>query len=513
VSNGTAQAQGPALPPLMGPRLWIAAFLTALANFFAVLDLTVANVSIPNIASGLAVSPHEGTWILTSYAISEAIAVPMTGWLAGRFGPARMFVFAVASFGVISTLCGLATSFEMLLFFRIIQGLCGGPMIPLCQTILLSIFPREKAGTAMAMWSMTAVMGPVLAPTIGGLVCETWGWRWIFLMNLPFTLMSAFVCGTLLIKRDPPTQSRRLDLVGVSLMVIWIGALQITLDKGQELDWFESPLIISLTVVAVVGFIAFLIWELTDSNPIVNLRLFQNRSFLMGTVVGCVSFGAYFGSVVLTPLWLQTNMGYTPFLAGLVNAPPGLTMFFLSGIPEWVASRIDRRFMISTALILFSGSFLWRGHFNSDVSMNILLISQVMNGACIAFSFTPAVVITLAGVRPQEVASAAGLMAFCRTTTLAFTTALTTSYWQNATTRNREIIIDRYGETQGIDQFMASGFSFKNALSYLEGMVQNQAVMLATNDIYFIYAGGMVVAAVCVWFAPRPPAKATLAAH
>jgi len=489
--------------PLTGVTLAVVAVLTALANLFATLDLTIANVSIPLISSSLGVSPHEGTWVITSYAVAEAITVPLTGWLARRFGPARTFIYALSGFGLASALCGLATSFEMLLFFRVVQGLAGGPMIPLSQTLLLSIFPREKSGTAMSIWAMTAVLGPVLGPLLGGYICDHVTWHWIFLINVPVILVTAFFVGSVLIKRDPAGIRVPIDVVGMVMMVLWISALQIMLDKGQQLDWFASPWIVGLLIVAVVGFVAFLIWELTEPNPIVNLRIFQERSFLVATIVIVIGFASYFGSVVITPLWLQTNMGYTPFLAGLVNAPPGAVVFLLAPFAAWVATRVDTRILISTALVIFGCSFFWRANFASNVTIELLLINQAINGVCIAFYFAPAMGIALSRIKPQDIAAAAGLLSFCRTTGLAVATSMSTTEWQNATIRSRAALVDRYEETNGLQEFTAQGFSPSESLAHLDTALQDQAVMLATNNMYYIFASAMIVGAVLMWLAPK----------
>ena len=256
-----SQAPGPALPPLKGAALWGAALTLCLANFMVVLDTTIANVSVPHIAGGLAVSPTQGTWVITSYSVAEAITVPLTGWLVQRFGAVRVFVTGMLGFGLFSFLCGLSPTFGALVAFRVMQGLCGGPIMPASQTLLLGIFPREKAPQALGMWAMTTVVGPIAGPLLGGAISDSIGWSWIFFINIPVALGVGFAAWTMFKNRDTATRRVPIDYVGLILLVVWVGSLQIMLDKGKELEWFASPTIIILAVTAFVGFLTFLIWS------------------------------------------------------------------------------------------------------------------------------------------------------------------------------------------------------------------------------------------------------------
>ncbi|MDB5453051.1 MAG: emrB, partial [Caulobacteraceae bacterium] len=256
--------------PLTGLMFWISALVVATANFMVVLDTTIANVSVPHIAGGLAVSPAQGTWVITSYSVAEAITVPLTGWLAQRFGPVKVFVFGMAGFGIFSLLCGLAPSFSALVAFRVLQGLCGGPLMPTSQTLMLHIFPKQKSAQALGLWSMTTVSAPIFGPLLGGTISDSVGWHWIFFINIPVAIGISIVGWMLLRDRDMPTRRVPVDYVGLGLLILWVGSLQVMLDKGKELDWFASTTIIGLGLTALVGFCAFLIWELTAENPIVN---------------------------------------------------------------------------------------------------------------------------------------------------------------------------------------------------------------------------------------------------
>lgn len=320
------------LAPLKGGMLWLAALVLASANFIAVLDMTIANVSVAAIAGGLGTSTSQGTWVITSYAVAEAITVPLTGWLASRFGAVRVFVTAMALFGIFSALCGLSTSLGMLVAARICQGLAGGPLMPLSQTLLLRIFPAEKAPAAIGMWSMTTLVAPVLGPILGGYLCDQYSWPWIFLINLPIALLCAFMAWRLLKRYTESLQRNPIDRIGLALLIIWVGALQLMLDEGKNLDWFASTEIIALAVVAVIGFAAFLIWELHDPHPIVDLRVFRHRGFSVSVLTISLAFAGFFGISVLTPLWLQSNMGYTATLAGEATAWSGVCALFTACI-------------------------------------------------------------------------------------------------------------------------------------------------------------------------------------
>jgi DHA2 family multidrug resistance protein len=303
--------------PLTGGMLLIAALMLAAANFIAVLNMTIANVAVPSIAGGLGAAASQGTWVITSYAVGEAITVPLTGWLCARFGSVRVFVTSMILFGIFSIICGLSNSIGLLVVARVFQGLCGGPLMPLSQTLMLRIFPKEKAGAAIGLWSMTTLIAPVVGPILGGWLVDDYAWNWVFLINAPIAIGFGLYAWKLL-KRYTDTQVRNpFDTVGLILLVIWVVALQLVLDEGKNLDWFASNQIVALCIVAVVGFAAFLIWELHEKHPVVDLRVFRHRGFNAAVLTITVAYAAFFGVSVLTPLWLQSFMSYTATDAGL----------------------------------------------------------------------------------------------------------------------------------------------------------------------------------------------------
>ena len=301
---------GPARPvdfaPLQGGERVAGTLAVSLATFMNVLDTSIANVSLPAISGDLGASPSQGTWVITSFAVANAIAVPLTGWLAQRFGQVRLFVMSVLLFVLASWLCGLAPSLQALIAARVLQGLVAGPLIPLSQTLLLASYPPALAGTAMALWGMTTLVAPVVGPLLGGWITDNIAWPWIFYINVPVGLLAAALTWSIYRRRDPGPRRVPLDRTGLVLLVLWVGALQLMVDQGKEQDWFGSTEIVVLALVAAIGLAYFLVWELTHPQPLVNLRFFARRNFAVGVAALSVAYGLFFGNVVLLPLWLQT---------------------------------------------------------------------------------------------------------------------------------------------------------------------------------------------------------------
>ncbi len=288
-----------AAPALLGGRKAVTAVALALGTFMQVLDTSIANVSIPTIAGNLGVSVDQGTWVITSFAVANGVSVPLTGWLMQRFGVVRTFVVSVALFTIASLLCGLAWSLPSLIAFRVLQGAVSGPMIPGSQALLINVFGPNKRTTALSIWSITTLVAPIAGPLLGGYISDNYVWPWIFLINVPVGLFCAWMCWTNLKSQETPTRKIPIDRIGLALLFVWVGALQIMLDKGKDLDWFNSPLIVALLIVTVVAFAAWLIWELTEKHPIVDLSLFKSRSFALGTVAMCLGYAVFFGNIVL----------------------------------------------------------------------------------------------------------------------------------------------------------------------------------------------------------------------
>src|SRR5271170_6559655 len=278
VTRDAARMPAP-LAPLQGGALAIGTVALSLATFMNVLDTSIANVSIPAIAGDLGVSPDQGTWVITSFGVANAISLPLTGWLTRRFGQVRLFLASVVLFVIASFLCALAPTLPLLILFRVLQGAVAGPMIPLSQSLLLASYPKNRAGSALAMWSITTLVAPVVGPLLGGWITDNISWPWIFYINVPVGIAAALITWVIFRERDTATAKVPVDAVGLGLLVLWVGAMQVMLDKGKDLDWFNSSQIVALAVVAVVAFVVFLIWELTEEHPIVDLSLFRRRNF------------------------------------------------------------------------------------------------------------------------------------------------------------------------------------------------------------------------------------------
>jgi DHA2 family multidrug resistance protein len=489
---------------LSGLPMILAVFTLAFANFMVVLDMTIANVSVPNIAGGLAVSPSEGTWVITSYAVAEAITVPLSGWLAGRFGAARVFVVCIGLFGICSLLCGLSPSLGSLVIFRIMQGLSGGPMMPMSQTLLQRLVPPRLRAQTMGIWAMTTLVAPIAGPVLGGSISDTLGWSWVFFINVPVAVLLVLLAvRTLPLKES--TQRLPVDFVGLGLLITWVGSLQIMLDKGQELDWFNSPIIIGLIVVAIVGFIAFIIWELTDEHPIVDLRIFRHRGFSTACFAMTLAFAGMFSANVLVPLWLQTNQGYTASWAGYVTGFNGVLAIVAAPIAAQLVTKVDPRRLVSFGILWMAFIMLWRSNFVQGMSFWQLVLPQLAQGPGMPFFFIPVMSLAMASLLPSELAGGAGLLNFVRTTAGAFATSLTTTTWTNSATVARTAFVGRLHNADGVvSQMQAAGMSMGQALGNLEGMIQSQAVMLSTNHVFMGISVLMALSVGAIWLGPKP---------
>jgi DHA2 family multidrug resistance protein len=367
-------------PPLAGPKLAVIALALAVGTFMQVLDATIANVSLPTIAGNLGVAPDESTWVITAFAVAQGISVPLTGALMVRFGVVRVFVWSVLLFTLASFLCGIAWSLSSLVIFRVIQGAVSGPMMPGSQALLISIFPPHKRSAALGIWSMTTLVGPIMGPLLGGYISDNLHWSWIFLINVPVGLACAAVSWRGLKDRETPTRRLPVDGIGFALLVVWVGSLQIMLDLGKNADWFHSTHIVVLGLLAAVAFVAWLIWELTEANPAVDLTLYKNRNFAIGGLVFCLGYAVFFANILLFPLWLQTQMGYTATLAGLVAAPSGVVAVLLTPLVARLSGKIDTRLIATVAFLAFMSSYYLRSQFTTSASLWVFTFPSLIQG-------------------------------------------------------------------------------------------------------------------------------------
>lgn len=511
-SAGDAAQPVPPAPvehgPLQGAQLVLGTVALSLATFMNVLDTSIANVSIPAIAGDLGVSPGQGTWVITSFAVANAISVPLTGWLTQRFGQVRLFTASVLLFVIASWLCGLAPSIESLIFFRVVQGAVAGPMIPLSQTLLLASYPKAKAGMALALWGMTTLVAPVMGPLLGGWITDHISWPWIFYINIPVGIGAALCTWRIYAKRESTIRILPIDKVGLTLLILWVGALQIMLDKGKELDWFASGQIIALGAVAVVGLAFFIAWELTDKHPVVDLRLFARRNFWTGALATSLGYGVFFGNVVLLPLWLQQYMGYTATQAGMVMAPVGLMAIVLSPLVGKLVGITDPRRLATTAFLVFALVLWMRSHFNTQADFGTILIPTIVQGIAMAFFFIPLVSLTLSGLTPDRIPAASGLSNFVRITAGGFGTSIATTLWDDRAAMHHAHLTENMSvananATQAISGLQAQGLSAEQAYAYINRMIDQQAFMLSANDIFYASAFVFLLLIGVVWLA-RP---------
>jgi len=491
-------------PSLQGAMLWLAGIVLALANFVAVLNMTIANVTVPNIAGALGAGSSQGTWVITSYAVAEAITVPLTGWLSARFGAVRLFCLSVVLFGIVSLLCGISTSLGMLLGMRVLQGMAGGPLLALSQTLLLRIFPKEQSMQAMGLWAMTTLLAPVVGPVLGGWLCDNYSWSWVFFINVPMALLFGVIAWGLLKRYQEPSVVKPVDKVGVLLLVIWVAALQIMLDEGKDKDWFSSLEIRILAIVAVIGFLAFLIWELTEKDPIVDLRVFRHRGFSSCMFVLALAFGAFFGLNVLTPLWLQYNMGYNTTWAGLVVAWGGLLSVVFSPIAAKLSNRIDPRILIFIGTLWLGVDTFWRAVATSDMSYWVICVPLFFMGVGMPMYYVPLTGLAMGSVNEEETASAAGLMNFVRTISGAIATSLVTTSWQNRSIiAHAELanVVDPSGQTAAVIGY--SGQNGQVVREMLNNLVTSQSLLLATNGLMIVIGIIFIIASVSIVLSPR----------
>ncbi|ALM86160.1 DHA2 family efflux MFS transporter permease subunit [Bordetella sp. N] len=498
-------------PPLEGGQLVLATVAVALATFMNVLDTSIANVAIPTISGNLGVSVDEGTWVITVFAAANAVSIPLTGWLTQRLGQIKLFVGAVVLFTVASFLCGIAPTLPILLFARVLQGVVAGPLIPMSQAILLGSYPKEKSSMALALWAMTATVGPIAGPSLGGWITDRYSWSWIFYINIPVGIFAALVSWKIYRKRESITRKLPIDLVGLLLLITWVAALQIMLDKGRDLDWFDSGVIVALAVTAAVSFVFFVIWELTEEHPIVDLRLFGQRNFLGGTVAISVAYGVFFGNLVLLPQWMQEYLNYRSVDAGMMLAPLGIFALVLSPVVGKLLPKSDARIIATIAFLAFAGVFYMRSDYVLEIDTWHLIVPTLLQGIPMALFFIPLTAIILSGQPPHKLPAAAGLSNFVRVFCGAVGTSIAGTVWNNRTIMHHE----RLTEAANADNpLFAHQIDMIRSLLHLDTNTANnlfdttvnaQAAMMGLNDIFFVSAIIFLLIIPLIWI--TRPAK------
>ena len=482
---------------------WIIAMTVMLATFMEVLDTSVANVALPHIAGSLSSSVDEATWVLTSYLVSNAIVLPLSGWFSSLIGRKRFYMICVTLFTVSSMLCGIAPSLTMLIIFRILQGVGGGALQPISQAILVESFPSHKQGMAMAVYGMGVVVAPVIGPTLGGWITDNYSWRWIFLINIPIGALSLTLTSLLIF--DPPYLVRRawrglkVDYMGLGLLSLGLASLEILLDDGQKNDWFSSNLIIGAALIAAFALIGVVIWELRQKDPVVDFRMLQNRNFMLSTATMFLLGFVLYGSTMLLPVFLQTLLGYTAMRSGLVLSPGGLVIAMSMPLVGFLLSKIEARWLVIFGLCVSSFGLFHMANFNLNVDYHTAMMARVIQSAGLGFLFVPINTMAFATVPRPKMGSATGLINLARnvggSSGIAIVTTLLARRAQFHQVRLGEHLTAfdpsynqaLYGTahmltTRGLNDSQA----MVQAQGMLYGMVQRQAMMQSFVDCFWV---------------------------
>jgi DHA2 family multidrug resistance protein len=474
-----------------GSRLLLLNFALGLGTFIQILDASIANVAIPYIAGSLGASPDEVTWVITSFSATNAIVLPLTGWLSDYFGRVRLFVWSVLLFALASFACGFSHTLGTLIFFRVLQGAVAGSLIPLSQSILMASNPPETRGAALGFWSMVVVVAPVMGPIIGGYLTEEYSWPWIFYINVPIGIFSAGVVWALLKDQESKIIRNPIDWTGLILLSMGVGFMQIMLDRGKDLDWFESNTIIALCIASVVSLVYFGIWTYYQRFPIVDFSFFRLRNFVIGTTTVTIGFLLYFTSTVTLPLWLQTQQGYTAYWAGVAVAPVGIvSILFATTIGKYM-KYFDLRLIAAASFAFFAISFFYQANFNTDVTLERIMWARFLQGFGIALFFLPIVQVAMSEVPTHQLPAASGLFHFMRILVgSGFGTSLAITYWNRFEIFHHERLAESITEyslpTLEMYQKLADyspAFHPEVIRRLIDRQVQQQSFMLATNDL------------------------------
>ena len=479
---------------------WIIAISVMFATFMEVLDTTVVNVSLPHIAGSLSVSIDEATWVLTSYLVANAIILPMTGWLAGRFGRKNLLMLSVIGFTAASFLCGLAPTLGTLIFFRIVQGATGGALQPLSQAVLLEAFPPEERGKAMGFWGLGVVVAPILGPVLGGWLTDNYSWRWVFYINIPVGVASLVM--TKMFIFDPPylrKESRGVDYWGIGMLAVGIGALQILLDKGQEEDWFESHFMVALAIIATVMLVWFVIHELRTDDPVVDLHVFKIRSYAVGVFLMTVVGFVLYGSLVLLPIMLQTLLGYPSLQAGIAMAPRGVGAFFMMPITGLMTGKFDARKLLTVGLVIGGITLIWLSWLNLQAGYWDIFWPQLIQGVGMSLLFVPLTTVSMDPIPRERMGNATSLFNLMRniggSIGIAVTGTMIARHTQSniATLGTHVSQFDPHTQSyffQIRSAFMAAGADMatatERAYAAIFGMVQRQASMVSFVGLFWL---------------------------
>jgi DHA2 family multidrug resistance protein len=492
-----------------GARRWLVAPTVGLAAFMEVLDISIANVALQHIAGSLAASLDEATWVLTSYLVANAIVLPMSGWLANATGRRRYFLGCIVGFSVTSLMCGLAPSLPLLIVARALQGITGGGLQPNAQAILADAFPPHKRGQAFAIYGISVVFAPAIGPTLGGWITDNFSWRWVFLLNVPVGVLLSLLAARVIV--DPPERvaalktrfkdGLRFDTIGFSFLVVGMCALQVVLDKGQEDDWWSSAFITNLSLLAVVALIAFVVWELRNPHPIVDLRLLANRNFALGNILMFMLGFILLSSTVLLPLYVQSVLGYTATEAGKVISPGGFAVMLMMPIVGGLVGRVDARWLVAIGLVATSLALFNMTRFNTDVDYATVAWARIYQSVGLGMLFIPINTIAFLGLPPAKNNDASALINMMRNLGGSFGIAIATTVLARRQQHHQNLLVghvtpytSQYDTTiQAMQQAFARNAAstvdtLHQAQAQLYAMVQRQALALSYIDAFWLLA-------------------------
>jgi DHA2 family multidrug resistance protein len=492
---------------------WIIALTVMLPTLIEIIDTSVVNVSLDHIRGSLSAGIDESTWVITSYLVSNAIIIPITGWLSRFIGRRRYLILSIGVFTASSFMCGSAWSLQSLVFFRVLQGMGGGALQPLSQAILLETFPARQRGMAMAIFGVGVMFGPIIGPLLGGWITDTWSWHWIFFINVPIGFISILMVMLFII--DPPYMKRmrmKIDYWGLFLLAIGIGCLQIVLDQGQRADWFSSQAIIYLSFIAASCLILFVMVELFSENPVVNLRAFKHLTFSSGNIIMFFVFFGLFGSIVLLPVYLQTLMGYTSFLAGLALGPGGLSTMMTMPLAGVLINKINPKAVLAFGIIVAAYSVHLMSQFNLSADFNAVLWPRVYLGFGMGFLFIPLTTLTMSGMKKEEMGNATAIFNLLRNLGGSFGVAFITTVLARRVQfhqarliehltpfdRNMQLAVPQISEILRQKGFPSPQLN-QGSLGVIQGELLRQASMLSFNDAFYLLS---IMMAVVLLFVP-----------
>lgn len=479
------------MTPLSGVMRAVVAFALSAATFMFVLDYSIANVSIPYISGDMAVAVDQGTYVITSFAVGNAIALPITGWLTKRIGAVKLICLSLLLFTLFSWTCGSSPNFDCLVISRFLQGLSSGPMVPLSQTLLMMVTPIEKKASALALWSTIVITAPIVGPILGGWISYDYRWPWIFYINIPVGIISALAIWLILKSRETLQEKLPLDWIGLILLSFGVTTLQLLLDKGEQYDWFNSNLILTWGVISVISFTFLLVWSLLTKNPLIELKLFKIRTFALSVFYIGVMYGIYFGSVVLVPLWLQTSMNYTSIWAGLAVAPIGIAPFLMGPLMGRAIRKFGTTPLLGLCFIFFAISCFYTAYFDTDVDFWHICFSRFLLGCALVFFITPLFALSIQNVPENKLASATGIFHFVRAMVGGVGTSVFTTLWIRRSAFHHAMIgenVTAFSRQTAsyLSQLKELGLTGKKGLAQMNAALTQQADMLSINDCFFL---------------------------